>query len=382
MKVTKDTFEELEQELLTVFRRGVGQSLPPETFNRLALRVFRYQCRANRPFGAFIAHRGVDPEGVREWEEIPHLPTRAFKTADLVADGGSDPEAVFRTSGTTGGGGARGRHLVRSLSLYRASLLPNFQAFLLPEGSGLPTLALLPSPKEAPDSSLSFMVGEVKEKLCQGRGGFYADPFEGVQAQVLFQALKEAEAVGNPVLLIGTAFAFVHWLEEADREGWRVRLPDGSRLMETGGFKGRTKVLSKEALYSRLEASFGIPHTRMVNEYGMTELLSQFYEPILQTSDNEPLELGERHHVGPPWVQTRVLDPMTLEVVPNGDVGILAHFDLANLGSVSGILTEDLGRVVPGGFMLQGRHPGAEPRGCSLTMEAFLEGQRGDHDAF
>ena len=103
-------------------------------------------------------------------------------------------------------------------------------------------------------------------------------------------------------------------------------------------------------------------------------MLSQ-YEPVLAL--DEPgggLPLGERFHRGPPWVRTRVLHPLSLKPVEDGEVGILAHLDLANLGSVSAILTEDLGRLVPGGFILQGRNPGAEPRGCSLAMEDFLEG--------
>ena len=71
-------------------------------------------------------------------------------------------------------------------------------------------------------------------------------------------------------------------------------------------------------------------------------------------------------------MRTLVLDPLSLDPVPAGEVGILAHLDLANLGSVSAILTEDLGREVVGGFQLLGRSPGAEPRGCSLSMEDFL----------
>ena len=88
-------------------------------------------------------------------------------------------------------------------------------------------------------------------------------------------------------------------------------------------------------------------------------------------------DLAHRFHRGPPWVRTRVLDPMTLEPKAPGEVGVLAHMDLANLGSVSSILTEDLGREVPGGFQLVGRSPGSEPRGCSLAMEDFLASREG-----
>ena len=153
--------------------------------------------------------------------------------------------------------------------------------------------------------------------------------------------------------------------------------------METGGYKGRSKVLLRGELYEALEDAFGIPQTRIVNEYGMTELLSQFYEPVLAGAPSAahrpggPTSAGlvERFHVGPPWVRTSVLDPLTLKALPVGEVGVLAHLDLGNLGSVAPVLTEDLGREVPGGFQLLGRSSGSEPRGCSLAMEEFLASQ-------
>lgn len=369
-------FRELKDRLLDLFGRGARASLPENVFNDLALEVFRFQCRAVPAFGAFVARRGVAPDEVRWWGGVPFLPTRAFKSVPLVMGDPSEAEAVFRTSGTTGGGERRGTHYIPSLDLYRASLLPNFQAHLLPgEEQDLLLIALLPSPVVAPDSSLSFMVEEVRKGLCLGRGGYFGDPVEGLDFGPLRDALASAEREGAGVLLVGTAFAFVHWLDRAGGEGWRFRLPDGSRIMETGGFKGRSRVLSREELYQGLERSFGIPRHRIVNEYGMTELLSQFYEPVLDGWTAGPLEA--RFHRGPPWSRSLVLDPLTMEPVEMGEPGILAHMDLANLGSVSAILTEDVGRKVPGGFRLQGRRRGAEPRGCSLAMEDFLRGVEG-----
>ena len=49
--------------------------------------------------------------------------------------------------------------------------------------------------------------------------------------------------------------------------------------------------------------------------------------------------------------------------------GRLALFDLANVGSVCHVLTEDLGVREDGAFRLLGRASGAELRGCSLTAE-------------
>jgi hypothetical protein len=218
------------------------------------------------------------------------------------------------------------------------------------------------------------MVGEMG-----GDGsGFFWDREDGLLLKEFREALTRAEKAGNPVLLAGTAFAFAAWLEAMGVEGFSFRLPPGTRIMETGGFKGRVRSIPREEFYQALSSSFGVDTGYIVNEYGMTELLSQFYEPVL--AEDVPGDLSSprsRYHRGPPWVRSRVLHPLTLEGVGEGEVGILAHFDLANLGSVSAVLTDDLAQRVPEGFRLQGRSPGAEPRGCSLAMEDFLEGMKG-----
>jgi hypothetical protein len=103
----------------------------------------------------------------------------------------------------------------------------------------------------------------------------------------------------------------------------------------------------------------------------MTEMLSQFYEPVLHGMVSAE-EVEGRWHVGPPWVRTRILDPRDLAPVPVGEPGLLCHCDLANLDSVSAILTEDWGVAVERGFRVLGRLLDAEPRGCSLSMEELL----------
>jgi hypothetical protein len=83
-----------------------------------------------------------------------------------------------------------------------------------------------------------------------------------------------------------------------------------------------------------------------------------------------------RLHSGPGWVRTRAYDPETLEPLPDGEVGVLRHWDLANLDSVMALQTADLGRVRPGGFELLGRARGAEARGCSIAMDELLSALR------
>jgi hypothetical protein len=370
------TLEELEGRLHEILGGGVGNSLPEGVFQELALGVFRHQCRRNPAYGAFVARRGIEVESVSRWEEIPFLPARAFKTARLVTGEPTPIEAVFRTSGTTGGPGRRGEHHVADLDLYRKSLLPNFEAHLLPDIQGkVRILCLMPDPGPMPESSLSFMMAEVVRARGDGESGFFADAEGRIDEERLGPALLAAAAMDTPVLLAGTALGWVAWLEKLRNRV--VPMPTGSRIMETGGYKGRRHTMSRGELYRGLTRALGVPEGHIVSEYGMTELLSQFYDRALPRGPRDGAGSGapplrERFYRGPPWVRSLILDPLTLRPLGQGEVGVLAHLDLANLHSVSPVLTEDLGRGVEQGFQLMGRSPGSELRGCSLAMEDFL----------
>ena len=360
----------LRDDLIAVMGAGVDTPLPDARFDDLARRIFKHQWARNPVFARFCAARGIRPGSWSSWRELPPVPARAFRERGLVSRGAA--EAVFRTSGTTSVGASRGEHRVPDLSLYHASLLPNFEAHLLPDGARLPMISLIPSPRELPDSSLSHMIGVVEDELARDTRYFVGKDGR-LDENGLRSALREAEAQREAVLIVGTAFAFVHLLDSLAADGTRHRLPAGSRIMETGGFKGRTRTVPRDELYDAIRLQLGIPPRRIVNEYGMTELLSQFYEPVLAG--------GARLHHPPPWVRTRVLDPATLEPLPAGREGLLCHFDLANLGSVCCLLTEDIGvarrAAEGGGFRVLGRNPGAEPRGCSLAMDGLMRAARG-----
>lgn len=360
----RDAFESWRGESTATVGGGV--------FDALALRVYAFQLRHNDVYRRFAEARGRTLDRVRDWRDIPPVPTRAFKALPLRSVPAGAVERVFRTSGTSAGRERRGEHHVASLDLYRSASLPNLRAHLLPglePGERRPILSLLPAPGEAPDSSLSAMLGFATEAWGAPGSGWFVDPERGVRTKAFQRALDAAASGAVPVLVAGTAFSFVHWIDAVDAgEGRPVRLPGGSSVLETGGFKGRSREVSRAALYGGIERAFGVPLRRIVNEYGMTELLSQFYEPVL-AEPGRSAALADRFHRPPPWVRSRVLDPTTLEEAEAGEPGLLCHLDLANLGSVAAVLTEDEGVRVEGGFRVRGRMRGAEPRGCSLAME-------------
>jgi hypothetical protein len=357
-----------------LFGHPPDEPVADDAFNAAALRVFRYQYSRNSAYAAFADRRGRTPASISHWTEIPAVPTAAFKEVPLVAGDAGDAEAVFRTSGTTHGDEKRGTHYLLDVGIYHFALIPTFAACVLPDGAELLMASLIPSSKDMPGSSLSHMVSVLVDRLGAPGSGFYATAAAGIDPERLGRTLKQAQRDQVPVCILGTSFAFVHWLDDLAARGDSFTLPAGSRIMDTGGYKGRSREIAEDelrGLYSRL---LGVPAEYCVNEYGMTELCSQFYDSALR--DHVRGRAALRRKLVPPWVRTRVVDPESLQPLSAGATGLLQHFDLANAFSVAAVQTEDLGVLLDDGFALLGRAPGAVPRGCSIAMDLLLDAVR------
>jgi len=355
----------IERELLAWMRDEPARH-DDERFERLALALFAEQFETNAIYGRFCAARGATPDRVHHWSEIPAVPTGAFKEVALRCFPAERTVHVFRTSGTSLE--RRGELHLDTLALYEASLVPSFEAGVLPDlgpDERLPILVLAPSPSEAPDSSLSHMFGVMVARRGAPGSGFYVEG-GALRIDAFLAALERVRHTNEKLLLCGTAFAFVHLLDALDERGTRLALPAGARAMETGGFKGRAREVSRDALHGRIEAALGVPAARCVNQYGMTELGSQFYDSVLA----EPS--GPRRKQVPPWVRIRVVEPLAQRPVAEGEVGAIQVFDLANTGSVLAIATADLGIHRGDGFEVLGRETHAEARGCSIAADEML----------
>ena len=155
------------------------------------------------------------------------------------------------------------------------------------------------------------------------------------------------------VLAITSALvAFFDWCA-ANRKTFA--LPSSSRIMDTGGNKGKGRPLSRKGYLQSCWKYLKVAGYYCVNEYGMTEMASQFYDHVLYNrfrKSNEP-----RYKIGPAWTRTLVVHPETLEELPPGEHGILRHFDLANCGSVMAIQTDDVGYLTGEGFEITRPHP-------------------------
>ncbi|WP_125206412.1 hypothetical protein [Capsulimonas corticalis] len=311
-----------------------------DPFNTLALELFARQYERNEVYRRLCESLDVTPGSIDHWRMIPATPSQAFKLFTLSCAPPEEVVSVFHSSGTTLREAGKHSMDADALALYEASLAHGF-ARGIPSANGLPIWAMMPAPDAAPHSSLSHMLGALRAER------FYWDRDSELSSDLA--------RVERPIVLFGTAFAFVG-LFDASTDAWS--LPPGSVVIETGGFKGRTREVAREELYGMFRDRLGVPIESCYSEYGMSEMASQFYSRGL-----DPVKRG------PHWVRTAAIDPVTGAEAQAGQPGLLTHFDLANFNSVMAVQTEDMGILGADGFTLRGRASDTELRGCSLTVE-------------
>lgn len=341
-----------DTEQMEMLGNRILASMNPQCdFEALALEIFDFQ-RRNNP----VLEKYADGITPTDWKEIPALPQIAFKTEGIRCFPANQTVQTFQTSGTTGA--TPGLHHFRSLELYEASILQGWQQMQLPN---LSRIVLIPEAHQVPHSSLSYMMSTLR-KLPGHRRQIEGFTLEGgLLLDKICHFLGKHEADGEPVLILGTALAFLHLFERLRETGRRYHLPPGSYGWETGGYKGSGRELSKEELYAEFENWLGLPSDHIINEYGMTELSSQFYATGLKAP-----------HRGPAWVRGLVVHPETGKPCAEGETGFLRIYDLANLGSSIGIETQDLAIARDDGFELLGRDAAALPRGCSRAADEWI----------
>ncbi|KFF20239.1 LuxE/PaaK family acyltransferase [Flavobacterium hydatis] len=310
-------------------------------FEKIALKVFRFQYENNVVYRTFCDYLKTDPQKVKSLTQIPFLPIQFFKSHNVVSNP-NPAQVTFTSSGTTGM--ITSRHIVTDVSLYEESYRKGFSEFY-GNIEDYVVLALLPSYLERDGSSLIYMVEDLIKLSNRPESGFYLHNHEE-----LTQKLIELDQSGQNTILIGVTYALLDLIE---KNSFKLQ---NTIIMETGGMKGKRKEMIREELHKELCEGFGV--SAIHSEYGMTELLSQAYS------------LGEGIFECPSWIQVLIRDTEdALTYVKEGKTGGINVIDLANINSCSFIATQDLGKKYPNNsFEVLGRFDNSDIRGCNLMV--------------
>jgi len=333
------------------------------SFAAAAAAVFHHQYQNNAPYRRYWDSLGIPaPHEDFDWQSAPALPADCFKETALPPRSfdATKTRHTFLTSGTSKD--IRGRHEFATLDLYESSIREGWKQLGLPAISNPWFLA--PPARSTPESSLGHMfatlgAGFDNRWLLDESGVPGFSPLTcrltaaGETPEPRGPGVSPAASL--PINLFSTSIALFRLMETHNP----ILLPPGSWIFETGGPKGLSITLDPAEFHNHIAVFFSIPRDRVLNEYSMTELSSQFYRWSSETS-----------HRGPHWTRIRVIDPETNRPATDGQPGYLEIIDLANLGSVAAIRTQDLAIATgENTFQLFGRDPTALPRGCSRAAD-------------
>jgi hypothetical protein len=351
----------LTEDVLRFIEAGVDSEVPD--FNDYCLRMFALHYQVNTIFREFCDAKKVRPGDISRWQDIPMVYNDVFKT-HLVASFPLERSVMACLTGGTTSLTQRGR-IFRDEDGKRLVFSANRMmtgSYLFPDltgGKRCRILILAPSPELAP--SMGMAIGMDQTRLAFGTpDSMFLLGKSGVDVNALIKALRESEKSGVPVALIGATSAYVYFFQACRRKKMSFCLPPGSRICDGGGYRGRFGVVTRDDYYAMVREILGIPEYQCVNVLGEAETATNLFDDSLRRHV-KGLPSRKRTRPVPPWSRVLAMSIDELKPLPDGEVGLLAHWDLANVPTVLAVITDNLGYTTDGGT------------GCEMVGRAKIE---------
>jgi hypothetical protein len=327
------------------------------------------------PFQRWCRKRGFDPHNeIEDLAEVPFLPANIFKRMTLRSVPDEQVVRVLASSATSSqipaqvalDATTRNRQ-IRSLAAILTHLLG---------GSRRPFVILDAPPETGAQSSRELsaraagmrgflIAATTKDHVLESEGGALT-----LDVEKMIGTIDRLKAGRKPFCLLGYTYVlYQHVVQPLRQKGLRLELPEDVRILHFGGWKKlRQQAVDKATLNAHSAEVFGVPQTCICDVYGFTEQLGVIYP-----DDTDGLKRA------PTYAEVFVRDPRTLELAPDGELGLLEFVCPLPHGYPGvAVLLDDIGRIAsrqPGssgitgtGFEVVGRAEGAEARGCGDTL--------------
>lgn len=347
-----DFVKQLDSDILDFIKQGLDNN-NDKLFNELALREFKLQYHTIKPYKEYCVKKSAALGKIDTWAEIPAVPSLAFKKFILTTFPIEKAEHAYFTSGTTDpsrkGSIYRDRGAVDLINAANGLLT---RKYVFPDVDRMKILLMTPSPKMAPGIGMAIGLERVRTEFGTP-DSTYLITKRGLNVELLLKSLIEAEDSGNPLALIGSTSGFIYFLNACENEGLSFKLPQGSRICDGGGYIGQFGECSREEYFEKCGRILNVEDHYCINVLGMGEISTNFFDNVLQDYLNG--KTGKRYKVIPPWTRTEVVDISNLQKLPEGETGLLKHYDLANRAMVMAVQTDNLGFMTKEGFEIVGR---------------------------
>lgn len=325
-----------------------------DDFNSLCLDAFEYQYNASEAYRKYCLNKGAKPQDISSWLDIPAFPSDAFKKDVIVSFPIEKAVMENLTSGTTCPelrGSVFRDEYGRKLALdCNRKVMGDY---IFPEGYRMPILILAPSPEMAPTMGMAIGMAEtIKHFGAEGSDFFITK--RGLKIKELIKTMRDFEYKGKPIAIIGSTSAFVFIFNSCRENGIRFSLPRGSRIVDGGGYRGKFGECTREMYYKQCFEILGISEEYCVNVLGMAECTTNFVDSSLRDALNGIKR--KRYKPNHKWARVVAFDMETCSrPLPQGELGLLRHYDLANLPTVIAVQTDNLGYNTGDGFEIIGR---------------------------
>ncbi|MCJ7618583.1 MAG: hypothetical protein MUO43_18835 [Desulfobacterales bacterium] len=347
-----DFVKQLDQDILEFIRRGL-EGGDEERFVELALREFELQYHTIEPYREYCKNKGISPKSATTWEQIPAVPSLAFKKFALASFPVDKAEHAYFTSGTNNpaikGKIFRDTGAVQLIKEANGLLT---RSYLFPDVERMKILLMVPSPKMVPKMGMAIGLEEVRKRFGTPDSRYLISPL-GLNLKALLTGLKKSESSSEPIALIGATSGFIYFFKACEKDGISFKLPEGSRICDGGGYLGQFGECTKKEYFSRCEKVLGIKENFCVNVLGMGESSTNYFDNVLRNFIG--CKKVPRCKEVPPWTRTIIVDTKDFKRVPMGEIGLLRHYDLANRAQVFAVQTDNLGLETEYGFEIIGR---------------------------
>ncbi len=359
--------------------------LAPEVKERALIAAVREQIEHHQehcpPYARWLRGQGFDPhDPIHRLADVPWLPVGIFKRLYLSSVPESQVVRVLASSGTSSQVPSR-IPLDQTTRNRQMKALAAILAHRL--GGRRRPFLILDAPAEKDmhaDRELSARAAGMRGYLMAATEQEYALRRDGdrllLDRDKVLSAVRRWAAEGKPFCLLGYTYVlYEHVVRPLREPGIHIELPPSTFVVHFGGWKKlRQQAVTKPVLTAHAAEVFGLAAGSIVDIYGFTEQLGVIYPDDSQGVKRTPT-----------YAEVLVRDPRTLEIVPDGAVGLLEFVcPLPHSYPGVAVLLDDMGRVVsrgPGhhvpmveegcqdtGFEIVGRAEGAEVRGCGDTL--------------
>lgn len=326
------------------------------------LRLTEHHRRSCEPYRRMLdASRASRPAEVKSLADLPFLPVRLFKELELQSVPAAAVVKTLTSSGTTSQRVSR-IAVDRETSLLQTRALAEIiKSFIGP--LRLPMIIVDCPATAAKSSSLTARGAGVVGLSNFGRDHFYALDAEMQLDRPGLDAFIAKHAAG-PILIFGFTFmVWEYWCEALRKAEASLSIPQAI-LIHSGGWKRlQEKAVDNEQFKETLRERCGI--RRVHNFYGMVEQVGSVY-----------MECEHGHLHAPSFADILIRNPADWSLQPPGTPGVVQTLSvLPRSYPGHSLLTEDRGTLLgvddcPCGrqgayFLIHGRVPQAELRGCS-----------------